>query len=389
MFFTDDGNMYKLKGSDLPELKWRDKGERLDNIVKGCSLSREKLVAVLDLNREKYDYNILMTTSEGGIKKTPVSKFDTSYSKLAALKLKNGEKLVYVKLIDKNSIQRYFHVSTKCGLEFIVPAKDVGIQDRNIVSRKIFELLKGDCVLKMEPAQNREIKKFYIVIDRQGILKSVKSARKSLYSAATDSCSRLYVFTKDGTVFSIQSFMLENAEDGVSIESIFGIHGRNDILYIVSIKDFRCGSFYFFTKHGMIKKTKLSMFEENKMMETAYKFKDEDDVLLKVKYFQEDKGDIVIFTENGMCIRFMDRNVNCTGKISCGTVGINRKDDDSVVYADIVSTEDKVVFELKCEDGKDTSVEFSDIKPQNRGGRGRNIFDTKNKLEKVILKKGN
>ncbi|MEL7596929.1 MAG: DNA topoisomerase (ATP-hydrolyzing), partial [Clostridiaceae bacterium] len=46
MIFTDLGNMYQLKCSMLPEMKWKEKGEKLDTLLKSMDLEKEKIVNI-------------------------------------------------------------------------------------------------------------------------------------------------------------------------------------------------------------------------------------------------------------------------------------------------------------------------------------------------------
>jgi len=45
MIFTDIGNVYQLRGDLVPEFKWREKGERIDTLIRGIDLTKEKVVA--------------------------------------------------------------------------------------------------------------------------------------------------------------------------------------------------------------------------------------------------------------------------------------------------------------------------------------------------------
>jgi topoisomerase IV subunit A len=384
MFFTDRGNMYKLKGINIPERKWKENGEKLDSIIKGLDLSKERIVSVLNLKDEDYELNFLIMTSIGGIKKTPVEKFRTNYSKLVALKLKNGENLIDVKLVPRDRKEKFLHVLTELGLEFTITEKKVDLEDRNIVSTPMFELPPKDRVISMKFQDENNYEDFYISIDRNGILKSSSNSKRT-FGVATNSNSILMIFTKYGRVFSIPSLMLQNIENGINVSDLFGISNRKDILNIFSVDDFNYGYIYFFTAKGMVKKTELSKFENGKIGEIAYKFKNKDDILVDVKLFYEENGEVVIFTENGMGIRFPSKNINSTGKISCGTIGINLKDDDRVVYSDIFKKNMEKYFQINCKIGKSVKVKLSDMKLQNRGGKGKNIIDEDDKVKSVSL----
>ncbi len=49
LVFTDKGFMYQTKGINIPELKWKEKGERLDRIIKTLDLENEKIIDVISI----------------------------------------------------------------------------------------------------------------------------------------------------------------------------------------------------------------------------------------------------------------------------------------------------------------------------------------------------
>lgn len=91
-----------------------------------------------------------------------------------------------------------------------------------------------------------------------------------------------------------------------------------------------------------------------------------------------------MITKKGMAIRFLSSNLNTMGKIASGVTGISLKENDEVIYAkNILNSSDD---ELAITSEKDNKfiltslnkvikeVEVSDIKLQNRAGRGTDIM---------------
>ena len=93
MFFTDKGNMYQTKGINIPEFKWKEKGERLDNVIRGLDLSKEKIIEFYSMDNLSAQNDFIFFTSNGSMKKTGIDKFNTNYTKIMALKLKGEESL--------------------------------------------------------------------------------------------------------------------------------------------------------------------------------------------------------------------------------------------------------------------------------------------------------
>ncbi len=100
MLFTSKGNMYQIKGNTVPESRWKDKGEKVDSLIRGIDLDSESIVAAYSINNIHSPENYIFITSRGNIKKTPLEKFETNYTKLSALKLEDGEELVKVQLVE-------------------------------------------------------------------------------------------------------------------------------------------------------------------------------------------------------------------------------------------------------------------------------------------------
>ena len=96
--FSNKGILYKIKATDLPMSKLRDKGVPVDNLTKFDSGSEEILLALSeDSMQGSY---ILMLTKNGYIKKVSSSEFKTNNKPVASTKLNDDDILVGVKLLD-------------------------------------------------------------------------------------------------------------------------------------------------------------------------------------------------------------------------------------------------------------------------------------------------
>lgn len=386
MIFTDSGNMYKLKGIDIPEFKWKEKGEKIDNIVKGLDTSQEKIVSFINLEDKDYNSDFMLFTSSGGIKKTPVEKFSTNYTKLMAVKLKKNENLIDVKLTLKDRKETFLNVVTKLGLKFTIPEPKINLEDRNIMSTNICSIPKLDKVINISFGESKMQKSFYVSIDKYGILKSSTKGSRT-FGTYTNSNSHILLFTKKGEVVSIPSVMIENIDKGISVHDLFEISQRSSILNIMSLEDFESGYIYFFTQDGMVKKTQLSEFNNIKIKQIAYKFKDDNDILMDIKYSKEENLEIMVLTKKGMEIKFSSDDINATGKIASGAAAINLNDDDKVIYANIIDNKSSnLCLDVKCKSGTKLKVKVKDIKIQNRGGKGKNIIEENDSIENVIVK---
>lgn len=94
MIMTDMGNYLYLPVYDIPELKWKEMGKHISNIV--TVSPDEKVVASFIVNGTTKDENLITLTKGGMIKKTPLNLYNvTRYNKeIAGIKLKDGDSVV-------------------------------------------------------------------------------------------------------------------------------------------------------------------------------------------------------------------------------------------------------------------------------------------------------
>ena len=390
--FTDVGNMYQLRGDLIPEYKWKEKGERLDTLIRTIDLTKEKVVACFSLKNLSYHKAFMFFTDKGNIKKTDLDKFVTNYTKLSALKLKENEKLLMVSLIDPKSKENFIKVSTKEGLEFSIEQPVLQAIDRNVMGTQLFNLTEGDQVVKLEFTKDHDYKEFYLSINAKGAIKVSSRKTNTTLSTYTKSSSTLLIFTQKGLVHKLPSYMIQNLDKkGIYINTLLDNFNIDDkIVEIVSVDDFNeeC-SLYFFTKKGFTKRTKISELEGDFFSALVYKLKMEEDTVASVKINKDNANkDVLMVTKKAMCIRFNVNNINFMGKVASGVTGISLKDDDEVIFVDLVSTVTKnaeghneiaVTFDedlsliVSFVKGEKKIIKLNDINVQNRAGRGKNL----------------
>ncbi len=103
---TKEGNMYQIKVINIPEFKWKEKGVKLDEIIKTIDLS-ETIIEAFSIEDFTAQKDMLFITDSGYIKKTTLDKFNTNYTKIMALKLKKGESLVKSDLVDRTREEKF------------------------------------------------------------------------------------------------------------------------------------------------------------------------------------------------------------------------------------------------------------------------------------------
>ena len=122
------------------------------------------------------------------------------------------------------------------------------------------------------------------------------------------------------------------------------------------------------TKRGTVKKTPLSGFRNPRRNGIWALDIVDGDELVAVKLVEE-KQQVMLFTRNGMAVRFDESKVRPMGRMARGVKGVSLKgDDDRVVGCEVVSGDETVLIVCEKGFGKRSSVE--DFRETNRGGVG-------------------
>jgi len=389
LIFTDNGNMYQTRGINIPEGKWKDKGDKLDIIVKTLNLDDEKVVGVLSVDTFNPSKFIKFFTNKGSLKKCSLDKFATTYSRLQATKLRSEEKVIKVDFIQEE--KEFLKVKSKMGLEFTLEIPELEDSPRNILGTQLFNLSSKDEVETVEYVDTMEFVEYTVGVTSKATLKGFGRTNKNqMLKVNTDSKSQLLIFTNRGNVIKIAAFLIQEAiKNEVPISNLVdGLENTEKIVALFSLKEFREDlGIYSFTKKGFVKKTILKDFDGEYLIQQTYKFKHKDDEIIAVDIAKENIGHLVMITKKGMAIRFPVNNVNAMGRITSGVTGMSLKDDDEILFAKCfvtmeqkdtgeiaITSLDKYKFQIISKNKETSEVLLSDIKLQNRAGRGNNII---------------
>ncbi|HEY8890581.1 MAG TPA: DNA topoisomerase IV subunit A [Clostridium sp.] len=407
LIFTEVGNVYQLKVDLVPEYKWKEKGERLDNLIRGIDLTKEKVIATFLMGNLSSNKEFMFFTNKGNIKKTYLDKFVTSYTKLSALRLRENEKLLDVKLVDIERRELFIKILTKEGLEFSLEEPKLVAAPRNIVGTQLFNLTGNDEVVKLEFTEGYDYKEFNLSITVKGIMKISSKRTNAHLSIYTKSSSMLLIFTQKGFVHKLPSYMIQNInKKNTCINTLLDNLSIDDkIVDIISVDHLNEeSSIYLFTKKGFVKRTKLSELEGDFVSTLVYKLKTEDDKLTFIKINEDNiDKDVLLVTKKAMCIRFNVNTINFMGKGASGVTGISLKENDEVIFVDLIKAQikntegnnkiaatfdEKLSLTVSSFKGEKKIIGLQDINVQNRAGRGKNITSAliDDYVENVILK---
>lgn len=122
------------------------------------------------------------------------------------------------------------------------------------------------------------------------------------------------------------------------------------------------------TKKGIVKKTDLSEFS-NPRRKGVYALNiDEGDELIAARMTRPTQQ-IMLFTHDGMAVRFDESLVRSVGRVARGVRGVSLKNDtDRVISCEVVTPEESIL--VVCENGYGKRSKVDDFRQTNRGGVG-------------------
>lgn len=213
-------------------------------------------------------------------------------------------------------------------------------------------------------------KKNFKTQHKKGI--GVKTANEAISNVlSTNTIDTLMVFTSLGKMYRLGVDKIPegtNSSKGVNLKTILPFSQGEEVQTICTINK-TANHVVFFTKNGLIKKTKFEEYSETKKTTgiQAIKLK-ENDQLIKVDFIN-DNEEIILITKKGMMIRIPTDDIKPIGRLASGVKGIGLKDEDEVVSA-IILTDNKKEIIIVTKEGKGKKINIKDIVIQNRGGRG-------------------
>jgi DNA gyrase subunit A len=188
----------------------------------------------------------------------------------------------------------------------------------------------------------------------------------------TTAHSYLLFFSNRGRVYRLRAHeipMKERTARGTALVNLIALQPDERIQAVIDTRTYEEGSYLFFaTKHGVVKKTKMSEYDSSlRTGLIAINLRDDDELVRVVQTTGNDS--IFMVSRNGMTIRFSEGDVRAMGRATAGVRGMKLKnEDDAVVSCDVARDDSEILFVTKGGYGKRTRLER--FNTQGRGGQG-------------------
>ena len=201
----------------------------------------------------------------------------------------------------------------------------------------------------------------------------------------TTSHHYLMFFTNTGRVYRLKAYEIPECSRtarGTAIVNLLQLQPEEKITSMIPIKEYSDDQYLFMaTKKGIVKKTKITDYENIRKTGLAAINLREDDRLIEVK-LTDNTEDIILITKFGQCIRFHETDVRNTGRTSMGVIGMSLADQDDVIAMQLASQGESLMIVSEKGLGKCTLVD--EFTPQNRGGKGVKCYKITEKTGNLV-----
>ncbi|MCF6137509.1 DNA topoisomerase IV subunit A [Pseudalkalibacillus berkeleyi] len=170
LVFTNKGNYLHIPVHELPDIRWKDAGQHVTNIV---SIDRDEfIVDSMVIDEFKTNEFIVFFTKNGMVKRTELENYKAQrYSKpLMALKLKKDDELVDVYITD---CQKDVFIATRNGYGLWYEEEEISVVGQRAAGVKAINLKDGDYVVSGF-VKEKEVKAQMVLITNRGAVKKMR-----------------------------------------------------------------------------------------------------------------------------------------------------------------------------------------------------------------------
>ncbi|ADI38371.1 DNA gyrase subunit A [Waddlia chondrophila 2032/99] len=215
--------------------------------------------------------------------------------------------------------------------------------------------------------------------------KKEEDVLKGLYVANTH--DHLLVFTNLGRCYWLKVWQIpegsRRSKGKPLVNLLSDIRSEESIATVLQTSNFEGDRYVLMaTRNGIVKKTPIDAFS-NPRRNGIWAIDIVEGDELEGARLVEGEQQVMLFTHNGMAVRFDHHKVRSMGRMARGVKGVSLKgDNDRVVGCEVVSGNETVL--IVCENGFGKRSTVSDFRQTNRGGVGVRSIITSERNGKVV-----
>ncbi|MGD0773882.1 MAG: DNA gyrase subunit A [Candidatus Solibacter sp.] len=197
--------------------------------------------------------------------------------------------------------------------------------------------------------------------------------------------SYLLIFTTRGRVYWLKAYEIPDATTtgkGKHLTNLINLQSDEEAKAFLSVKDFVANQYVVMvTKHGVIKKSELTEFDNPVSRGIIAVSLDEGDELIGAKITRGDNY-ILLGSHEGQAIRFREEDVRPMGRQARGVRAMSLEDDDYLVGMEVA--EEQGLLLSISENGYGKRTPLDTYRLTARGGKGVINMKTTNKTGRVV-----
>lgn len=247
---------------------------------------------------------------------------------------------------------------------------DVNMEDLIANERVIVSISADDYIKRMPVDTFREQRR-----GGQGVvgvqLKREGDAIKGFFVA--DTHDTLMLFTNKGRCYWLKTWQVPDtgrrSKGKPLVNMLEDLREGEEIATVLTVPNFEIeSSILMATRRGVVKKTALSEFSKPRRKGIWALSIDDDDELFAARLVAPGEQ-VMLFTREGMAVRFDESQVRAMGRTARGVRGVMlRKEGDKVVGCEAVTEEDSIL--VVCDNGFGKRSSVADFRQTSRGGVG-------------------
>ncbi len=180
----------------------------------------------------------------------------------------------------------------------------------------------------------------------------------------------LLCFTSRGKIYWLKVYELPQASHmsrGKPIVNLLPLEKDERVNAVLPVREYSEDKFVFFaTRKGIVKKTPLTAYRNQRANGIWAINLDDDDELVNVE-ITDGNSEVMLFADSGKCIRFAEGDVTSVGRTARGVIGIRLKKDQRVVSMLVLGEGDILTV---TERGYGKRSHPDEHSRQGRGGQG-------------------
>lgn len=360
LFFTESGSMYQMKAVNIPEMKWKEKGVRINEIVKSKGIEDENILLALPIKSFEENKDIIMITKKGNFKRFSIGKLETRNTKRVASSLRKGDSIAAVLSVDSDFHPSYLEIKTEKGLCFVVLEKEKEDVEISTVPQNFIPVMDNDNIISVKICETTDFSDFSInIVDNSNIMVDKDETKYTKVNRE----DYLLSVTESGNVITIPMYMIANAN---KLNTASFTDEKVVSTFLIKANEVETNAVFFFSNIGNVKKVSVKDFLDS-MYLSGYKLR-EGELIVYAENGIIDESDLFIFTKKGMCLRFKDDSLSIATKNALGVNGIRLKDDE-VILGSVLDKTKHIEVRLN---GNKRPFNLNNVEYKNKGTIGVN-----------------